>query len=200
MEDKSNFTPEKIKELLQDNSNHIISLEEIHQTEAALNRYAESYSVQPPRGLSDRILKKMSKLNSQSRHRHPFTLENLPMLTVDSNFLDWEDAVKEISPPQEFDDFYMHVLVSDATRDLMLGWSKHSIPEEVHYDLIESFIVLDGSCECHIWHEDAPDTKRKVHMHTGDFLQLELGESHDILTTSPIPVKAILQRIKVKAS
>jgi len=199
LEDKLNFSPDLIKVILQDEFGYEPSTEEIAGTERALDKYAHAYAKDPAGSVKDRIKAKMAKLNQQSKNRVPFTLKNIPMLTPDANFFDWEQAVAHIQPPPDYDDIHMVVLVSDETRDLMLGWSKEIIPEEVHDDLIESFIVLEGSCECHIWHEDDHSFNKIVHMQTGDFLQLNIGESHDIITTSAVPVKAILQRLKVRA-
>ncbi len=194
-----NFSPDLIKVLLQDEHGHEPSTEEISGTERALDLYAHAHAKDPSESLKERIKAKMAKLNHLSRNRTPFTLNNIPMLTSDANLFDWEQAVAHIQPPVEYDNIHMEVLVSDETRDLLLGWSKEIIPEEVHDDLIESFIVLEGSCECHIWRDDDRSFNKVVHMQTGDFLQLNIGESHDIITTSAVPVKAILQRLKVRA-
>jgi mannose-6-phosphate isomerase-like protein (cupin superfamily) len=199
LENKLNFSPDLIKTILQDENGQEPNTQEISGTEHALGLYANAYAKDPSAAVKDRIKAKMAKLNHQSKNRAPFTLKNLPMLTPDANLFDWEQAVAHILPPMDYDNIHMVVLASDETRDLMLGWSKEIIPEEVHDDLIESFIVLEGSCECHIWRDDDHSFNRVVHMQTGDFLQLNIGESHDIITTSSVPVKAILQRLKVRA-
>lgn len=199
MENKLNFSPALIKALMQDDQGHEPSTEEISGIEHALNAYAHQHEKDPSTAIKDGIKAKMAKLNHQSKNRSPFTLQNIPMLSPDANLFDWDEAVAHIQPPREYDNIHMVVLVSDETRDLMLGWSKEIIPEEVHDDLIESFIVLEGSCECHIWRDDDQSFNKVVHMQTGDYLQLNIGESHDIITTSSVPVKAILQRLKIRA-
>lgn len=201
MEEKLTISPDLLSILLTDEQGQAPTTKEIADTESALNSYAESQSIDPADSLKDRIKAKMAKLNFQSKNRSPFTVKNLPLLSSDANLLDWEDALSKFETPAEFSDDGIHMIIleSNETRDLMLGWSKEIIPEEVHDDLIESFIVLDGSCECHIWRDDDPGFNKKVHMQTGDFLQLNPGESHDIITTSAVPVKAVLQRLKVRA-
>lgn len=201
MEENLNISPDLLSKILTDEQGQAPTTKEIADTESALNSFAHAQSVHLNDSIKERIKAKMAKLNFQSKNRSPFTLKNLPLLTPDANLLDWEEALAKFETPIEFghDGIHMIVLESNDTRDLMLGWSKEIIPEEVHDDLIESFIVLDGSCECHIWRDDDPNFNKKVHMQTGDFLQLNLGESHDIITTSAVPVKAVLQRLKVRA-
>lgn len=196
MEKIQNISNEDLNELLKEDTALETNPTLVANTATALELYAQQFKQSTTDQLKQKIKNRMSKLNHQQKNRSYFTIDNLPMLSADSNVLDWEAAVASISPPTAYDGIYMHVLVSDEKRDLLLGWSKEIIPEEVHDDLIESFIVLEGTCACKIWKEGTAEM-RTVHMVAGDFLQLEIGESHDVITTSSTPVKAILQRLKI---
>ncbi|MBK8504236.1 MAG: cupin domain-containing protein [Saprospiraceae bacterium] len=64
----------------------------------------------------------------------------------------------------------------------------------MHHKVIESFLILEGTCECHITSEGG--STRTIRMRVGDFITMPLGETHDIWVTSGEPTKAILQWLK----
>lgn len=166
-------------------------------TQLDVEEAATQNAVQPSTLVRSKILAKLEKLNQQARNRNPFYLEKAPILDEKSNWLDWEEAVKGIEPPEEYDNIHLHPLESNATRDLFLAFVKETVPEEVHHDLIESIMLIDGTCECHIWTETGE--KRHVRMQAGDFVEMKIGEIHDIYITSAQPAKAILQWLKIAA-
>ena len=197
LKNKHNISLEQLRNMLLDEEGHVPNGVDSEKTEAALIAYGEQFAHKLPLSLRDRILEKMHKLHEQAHTRQPFTLANLPILTSDANWLDWATAVESIKPPEVYDNIHFHILEANDQRELFVIWVQELIPEEVHDDLLESFVVLDGTCECHIWNEKGE--KRLVRMQAGDYLDLKIGEIHDILTTSLQPVKAILQRLKIAA-
>lgn len=170
---------------------------DLDKTEAALLAFAELHAVRPPLSMRDKILGNLKKLKSFEDNRKPFTLDSLPLLTPDANWLDWEDAVKSIKPEEDYEGVYMHLLENNERRELNLVWVKEEVPEEVHHDVLESFILLEGSCECHIADENGH--LRVVRMREGDYIGFKIGEVHDIQITSAKPAKAILQWLKLAA-
>jgi hypothetical protein len=187
----------QLGDILKDEQGQRPQMTDLDKTEAALIAFAQEYAQKPPLSMRDRILEKIQKLDAQAKNRQPFTLDNLPILTADANWLDWEAAVEGIEPPEEYDNIHLHTLESNDTRELFIAWVQELVPEEVHDDLLESFVLLDGTCECHIWTKNGE--KRFLRMQAGDYLELKIGEIHDIYTTSCQPVKAILQWLKVAA-
>jgi mannose-6-phosphate isomerase-like protein (cupin superfamily) len=197
LKENKNISKETIRQWLNDDESPDPSAEEILQSEEALFKMAESYSKPAPEHLRSSILQKINTLNAQKNHRQKLDVAHLPMLDEDSNWLDWAEAIKEIHPPENYHNIHLHSLESNEKRDLFVAWVKEYVPEEVHYDLLESFMILEGTCECHI--TDQAGDKRVVRMVAGDFITMQLGESHDIFATSPEPTKAILQWVKLAA-
>ncbi len=197
MKNTQDISLDFLRTLLTDEQGNVPSKVDLEHAEEALTAYAVQHAVVPPLSMRDKIMAKIHKLNIHERTRNPFTLENLPILTAQSNWLDWEAAVEGIECPAEYDNVYMHTLESNDTRELFVAWVQEVIPEEVHHDLLESFILLEGTCECNIWNETGE--KRIVRMQAGDFIEMKIGEIHDIYITSPKPVKAILQWLKIAA-
>ena len=164
---------------------------EINQTEDALNAYANAHAIPPPDHLRSKILGKIGKLASQKQYRRPFDINNPPLLDENANWLDWEEAVKGIEPPEDFENIHLHSIESNEQRELFVIWVREFVEEEVHTDLLESFLILEGSCECHI--TDRKGDTRIVRLGQGDFITMQLEETHDIVITSAEPAKAILQ-------
>lgn len=167
------------------------------QAEDALVQYAQAHALTPPAGLKDSIMERIRLLNAQQSAQQALDLNNLPFLDASSNWLEWQAAVADIQPPDEYEDIHMHTLESNEKRDLFVIWVKQFVPEEVHHDLLESFMILEGSCECYITNEVGET--RTVRLGAGEFITMQLGETHDIHITSEKPAKAILQWHKLAA-
>lgn len=197
MKKKYDISLDEIKDLLSQEEGPVPSAEEVRQTEEALLQYASAHAKTPPAELRQKILNKIKALKSQSAQRQQLQLDKLPLLEDNSNWLDWEEAVQGIEPPPDFENVHLHPLESNERRDLFVAWVKQEVPEEVHYDILESFVLLEGTCECHI--SDEQGNTRIVRMGPGDYIAMQVGETHDIVITSMKPAKAILQWVKLAA-
>ncbi len=197
MEEKYDIGKDAIRRWLEDENAPAPSEEEVRDAEDALIAFARAYSQTPPGHLRGTILDKIARLKDVQKKAPVFDLDHLPMLDENTNWLDWENAVREIEAPKEFDNIYLHPLESTEKRDLFLIWVKTFVEEEVHHDLVESFLILEGSCECHI--TNLAGQTRIVRMGQGDFITMQTEEKHDIVITSQHPAKAILQWRKLAA-
>lgn len=186
---------EDIEQWLLDDANATAA--DIDATEEALIRFANAHAARPSPGVREKILNKLSKLSAEKANKTDFPKEGWPLLNEESNWLSWQEAVKHIAPPENYEGIHLHVLESTPHRDLFIAWVKEYVEEEVHHDLLESFILLEGTCECHI--TDQEGNSRIVRMTAGDYIRMELGETHDVVITSLQPAKAILQWEKLRA-
>lgn len=168
---------------------------DIIATENSLAQFANAYAEKIPGDTGKKIFANLDMLMHMKKTFVTPVAGQYPWLDADSNILVWEELVKGIQPPADFENIHLHTLVSDDKRDLFIAWVKQEVPEEVHHDMNESFMLLEGSCNCNI--TNAKGESRKVHMREGDFIAFALGESHDILITTSRPVKAILQWAKI---
>ena len=171
--------------------------EMVDATEDALIAFVNAYSSSPPGHLREKILNKISALQKAANQPEVIDLSNPPLLSEQSNWLSWQKAVEHIQPPDHYEGIHLHSLESSEKRELFVAWVKEYIDEEVHHDLLESFVLLEGTCECHITDENGQT--KIVRMAPGDFIEMQIGESHDVVITSAEPAKAILQWIKLRA-
>ena len=197
MKKRSDISRTEIKDWLTESANDTPLSQVLTEAEDALIAYVEAHSIAPPVFLRDKIMAKISQLNSQVAKRQKLQLDNLPMLDDNTNWLDWEEVVAGIEPPTDFEDIYLHSIEANDKRELFVAWVKEMVPEEVHHDLLESFLILEGSCECHITNEKGET--RIVRLGHGDHITMQLGETHDIIITSLKPAKAILEWRKLAA-
>lgn len=197
MRKTSDISKDDLRDWLADKDDPSPTEETVRDSETALLRFAEAHSQSPPSRLREQILGKLSRLNTQKKERQPLDLEQLPVLDADANWLDWQAAVAGIAPPEDLEDIHLHELECNDTRELYVIWAREYVEEEIHHDLLESFLILEGSCECRL--TDEAGNTRTVHLRAGDFLTMQLGETHDLRITSPLPAKAILQRLKLAA-
>jgi len=82
---------------------------------------------------------------------------------------------------------YMRLLTStDKVTQILIATNK-DFPEEEHEDLLESFMILEGECECRIG-------DRMIKVRAGGYLEIPLHTSHDVKILSD-GIIGILQRI-----
>jgi mannose-6-phosphate isomerase-like protein (cupin superfamily) len=198
MEKNNNLSPKEIEKYLVGENGQLPNEQEVQRTEEALLQFAQAHAVEPPLSIKAQIMAKIAKLNAQKAAQKSFDLNNLPLLTPESNWLDWKETIKDIAIPEIVEDTHLHVLESNDKRELFLAFVKEVVPEEVHHDLFESILLLDGTCECHVF-DEAGTPLRTVRMRAGDYIAFELGEVHDIQITSSQPAMAILQWLKIAA-
>lgn len=167
------------------------------QDEDALICFAEAHALNPAPLLRTAVMDKIRALNQQKSDQQTLDLTRLPLLDASSNWLEWKEVVADIAPPDVYEDIHMHPLESNEQRDLFVIWVKEFVPEEVHHDILESFMILEGSCVCYI--TDQEGTTRTVRLGEGEFITMQLEETHDIHVTSEKPAKAILQWYKLAA-
>ena len=197
MKIRLNISSDWLRDILEIENDITSTPHDLDQIEQALIEFAQLHAVTPPLSMRDKILSNIQKLSEQKAQRMTFSLDNVPLLTPDANWLDWAEATKSIFPPDNFEDVHLHTLRNDDIVEMNIVWVKQEVPEEVHHDVLESFILLEGTCECHIINEDG--STRVVRMREGDYISFKIGEVHDIHITSREPAKAILQWLKIAA-
>lgn len=198
MERKSDITNERIRSCLTDEDGLVSISDIVEKTDDALLAFAQAHAITPAPDLRERILGNIAKLIQQQQDAAPIDILHPPLLTPEDNWLSWLNASAHILPPDDLENIHLHPIRSDDTVDIFVAFVRELVLEEVHHDVLESFLLLEGSCECII--TDQAGHTRRVHMREGDYMAFALGEVHDIhITGAFTPAKAILQWLKVAA-
>ncbi|MVM35832.1 cupin domain-containing protein [Spirosoma sp. HMF4905] len=157
----------------------------------AMKTLADSELAEPviPRpGLKSQIMKALGVLDEA----FAFDLNALPLINTSSDASQWERTVASIQPPANYKNLFGHVLRKDAKIEQILLWVRQSVRPEEHHDELESFLILEGRCECSIGGE-------LVQLSAGDYMAVPIDLEHTVRVISDTPVKAIVQRIKIDA-
>jgi mannose-6-phosphate isomerase-like protein (cupin superfamily) len=152
----------------------------------ALNAYSCSDQVKPPERLKDQIWQTLENLQQEEL----MAISNLPLLNKYSDKNNWLKIVKPLLAEKPADKkIFIRVLREDEEIFQSLIWTKVDYPDEVHDDLQECFMILEGACECYVGDE-------VIKMGPGDYFEIPMHLHHDIKVLTP-HVLAVVQRRKV---
>jgi len=158
---------------------------EISAFQTSLEKYADAGAKQPSAKLKTALFNTLDNLAKELS----LSINNLPLLTKHSDHKNWLRFVKTMIPSTLEEEMLIKVLRNDEQVLQSIVWIKTEYPDEVHDNLKECFIVLEGECECHIG-------GKVIKLSPGGFLDIPLYEHHDVKVISG-PVLAVVQRIKV---
>ena len=154
----------------------VLAEQEMTETLALENQVA------PPSSLKGKLFDKIDEIDSAQDNTPP--LLNPGSVAADYRF--WLDQ-EGMAPPEQYD--HLHFIPIAETEDGLsaIVWIKDFVPEEVHNDCIERFLVLEGSCEISF-------AGQTYSLKAGDYLSVPLHHPHTVQVTSEIVCKLIVQR------
>lgn len=158
--------------------------EELRSIQEGLNKYVAAYSLTPPYVLKDKIWGTLENLLLEAH----MDLSNLPVINEFSDPKVWMDAVRPLLPKTLTDGRFMHVLTHTDNIQQVLVMTATDVEDEVHSDVYESFIILEGECECHIGNDTV------IRVKAGGYVRIPMHEHHDLKIISPYVI-GIMQRI-----
>ena len=165
---------------------------ELDQIAQALADYALTNAITPSPSLRNRVLTALSELDEGYGEGTVYDIKALPRINDFSNAEQWQRTVATIHPPDGYRNLHVQVLRQDAEVEQFLLWVREFIRPEAHHNEQESFLILEGRCECSLGGELVP-------LGPGDYLPVPLDLEHAVRVISETPVKAILQRVKLVA-
>lgn len=143
------------------------------------------FGKKPKEGLKDSILSVLDNLAKEEA----FDLHNPPFINQYSDHQAWQKAVSHLHPAKEYQNIHTETVYKDPQRTVFITWVKNHIPEEKHEHLRECFLILEGSCNFL-----TPESKQSYQ--TGDFVDIP-DSSHSVEVTSSVPLKVVVQRLKL---
>lgn len=113
---------------------------------------------------------------------------NHELIDSDSCHEHWKAKVSRFEFPTQKEPIHLIPIREEEKVKQYLAWVGSEVPEEVHDNMVESFLVLNGTCECRLENE-------KLELRAGDFLEIPIHTTHQVKVTSHEGIFAILQRI-----
>lgn len=168
-------------------ANHEEIRAELQEISEALEIYAQHNSFLPSPLIRPLLL---ATIDFSERIKNGEVNDNPPVLNEKStiqDFAKWLDRPDMILPV-DFKEIHVKIIGHSPKVITAIVWIKDGAPQEVHSDVLEKFLIIEGSCNIII--ED------DVHQLTaGDFFSIPLYKKHYVDITSSILCKIILQRI-----
>jgi len=160
---------------------------EIDAIGLSLQQYAMKHAVEP-----DPIIRPFLLATIDFSHRMKSGEEAsiAPLLhenSVAEDYKCWLER-EDMTSPEYADDVFAKILSYTPEAITAIVWLKHLAPQEVHDHEFERFLILEGTCDIQVEEET-------YHLVPGDYFQIPLHKSHQVIVTSPIPCKVILQRV-----
>ena len=118
---------------------------------------------------------------------------NPPILHLASKVADYEEWLTRIDMvlPSDADNIFVKIIAQTAEAISAIVWIKEQTPMEKHSVESERFLIVEGSCDIMVNGE-------KNSLIPGDYFSIPLHADHEVLVTSDIPCKVVLQRVVVK--
>jgi len=98
-------------------------------------------------------------------------------------------SLPEMVPPEDLGELFFIPFAENEEGLSAIVWipGNGMVPEEVHHDCVERFLVLEGSCDISFGGE-------KYALQVGDVLHVPLHHPHKVQVTSATVCKLIVQR------
>ena len=156
---------------------------EVEEMEDTLLRMDVMTGKRPAAEVKDRIFAEIDAEAAQ-------TSDAPKILTEASTAADYKPwlEVPGHQPPPDFESLFYIPVAQNEDGATIIVWIKDMVPEEVHHDAIEKFLVLEGSCEITF-------ADKTYSLTAGDYLSIPLHHPHHVRVTSEITCKLIVQRI-----
>ncbi|MEJ7587338.1 MAG: cupin domain-containing protein [Ferruginibacter sp.] len=161
--------------------------EEIVAISEAVEIYAKA-NVNTPGPVAKPLIMAMIDYGERIKHGEqptfPPVLNEHSLISDFSLWLDRPDLVL----PGDFKDIHLNIIGFADGITTAIVWIKDRAPAEVHETEYEKFLIVEGTCNISVGENVFP-------LIPGDYFSIPLHENHQVIVTSKIPCKVILQRM-----
>jgi len=158
---------------------------EIRSIQDTLSIYVAKAAIWPGWELQDPIWGTLENIEKEKA----LDLNNLPLINKYTDYGNWKKMVRPLMPINVPDERIVEVLRHTPEVTQVLIISRTDVEDEVHVHEHESFIVLEGECECNI-------EGQLVRLGPGGYIEIPLHTHHHVKALTPYVI-AIMQRIAV---
>lgn len=160
---------------------------EINAISLALEQFAMVHAVEP-----DPIIRPflLATIDFSDRMKSGEEMTIAPLLHENSAAEDYKTWLEreDMVAPVPADDVFAKILSYTPEAITAIVWLKTLASQEVHDHEFERFLILEGTCDIQVEAE-------AYHLVPGDYFQIPLHKSHQVIVTSDSPCKVILQRV-----
>lgn len=148
--------------------------QELLQIQQSLEKQALENAVKPRAAVKGTIWAAM-----QLDEKEQLSLTNLPVIDRYTDSKKWLAMVQPLLPVELNEGESFSLVLQDTGKVMQkVLKSRKNYDYEVHHDLVENLLVLEGECTCEI---DGKD----YHFVTGDLIEIPLHIVHNLRVTTP---------------
>ncbi len=163
---------------------------EVREAVTSLELMLESYAQQQAQ-VVDPVVKSflMAKINYMERLGGGEPPAAPPQLHIGSKLADYDEWLNrtDLMPEPDCDDMEARIISATESMLTAIVWLKKGSPPEMHTDELESFLIVEGTCNIVV---DGTDN----HLKPGDYFAIPLHVWHEVIVTSEETCRVILQR------
>ena len=160
---------------------------EISEIELALEKYAQENGITPHPAIQPLL---MATIDYTERLKKGEPQSFPPVLNENSKIEDYRQWLnrEDMVVQPGFKDIFVKIIGFIPEVTTAIVWIEHMAPEEVHDNEYEKFLIIEGTCDIIV--------EEKIHQFkAGDYFSIPLHSNHQVVVTSKIPCKVILQRV-----
>lgn len=158
---------------------------ELKNIRAAIDHFADDIAVTTPAEMQDNIWDKLDNINKERTG----DINALPVVNKYSDHNNWKRIVAPFMPQTIPAERIARTLRHSGGVTQVLIISTTDVEEEVHEHEQESFIILEGECECYVG-------DNVIRLGPGGFIDIPLHVNHNVKILSPYVV-AVLQHVAI---
>jgi len=160
--------------------------DELIAIEASFEKIAFAYKVPHGNFIKPEVLMEVDYIERLAKGESPSLPPSLHAGSQISEYDTWLER-EDMQMPTDFEEMAGRIIGNTDDRSTMIIWLNNGAPSERHTTKIESFLIVEGTCDIVIdgeFHALFP----------GDQISIPLHTNHRIQVTSNVPCKAILER------
>ena len=182
-----NSTPQEIELVEQMAASYTEVEDEIVAIAEALHQYAQANAVAPDPLVKPFVLATVDYTERLKGGEAPTFPPILNPSSTIADFAPWLNRADLVAPAVLLD-IYAKIIGYTPEASTAIVWIKDRAPEEVHTTEHEKFLIITGTCNITV-EEDV------YSLVAGDYFEIPLFKKHQVIVTSSIACKVILQRL-----
>jgi mannose-6-phosphate isomerase-like protein (cupin superfamily) len=178
------LTPDEMEEVTKQANIHPEIKERINEYQSVLKQYAAELTPGKAKSHKKHLMEIIDNLETETG----IDIKNLPLISKYSDSKKWLPLAKSVLPSALEEPTLTYVLRDEKGINQFLIWTIADSPYELHEDVFETLLLLEGECICRVG-EDA------YHLTSGGFLTIPLHKQHNLEVVNG-PVLLLVQRLE----
>ena len=160
---------------------------EIESISQAFEMYALVHAVAPNPAAKPFLMATIDYTERMKSGEQPTFPPEINERSTINDFSAWLDRA-DMELPSHFTGLHAKIIGHMPSSITAIVWIKDMAPQEIHDHEYEKFLIVEGACNIIVGEETHP-------LLPGDYFSIPLHKNHQVIVTSTIPCKVILQRI-----